>query len=490
MTLTLSCTAYFLVLFDASVMTVALPSIQADLGFAPVDLQWVVNAYALAFAGLLLLGGRLADLYGHRRVFVGGLVLFTAASLVGGLAVSPVMLIAARAGQGLGAAVLTPLALTMLTTTFPEGPRRTRALAIWTPVSLVGAAAGNALGGVLTEYLTWRSALLINVPIGCAAILCATRVVFRGAPRRRVRLDLPGAVLATTALTLLTLGTAQAHTHAWSDPATALPLVGGIAALAAFAVVEARFAPAPLIPPHLLRLPGIGWGNLAILLSAAGMAPMWYCLTLTMQDVLHYSASRTGVGFLPHTLVMLLVGFRLTPRLMRYVQPRTLIAAGALMEVAGFWWQGGITSDSDYATGILGPAVLISFGAGLASTPLTTTVTAGVQPGDAGAASGLMNTTRQFGSAFGLAMVLTLSTTNTPAAPTAVAAGYGNAFHVMAVIVLALAALAPLLPSVRTPRTPPSTADRPEGASGRPPEAPGGPARGWRGRGERQRGLG
>ncbi|MEU4262198.1 MFS transporter [Streptomyces argenteolus] len=448
-TLALACAAQFIVLFDISVITVALPSIQTDLGFASADLQWVVSGYALAFAGLLLLGGRLADLCGHRRVFVGGLAAFTAASLVGGLAITPAMLITARAAQGVAAAVLAPLALTLLTTTFPEGPRRTRALTIWTAVSLAGGASGNLLGGVLTEYLTWRSVLLVNVPLGVPAILFATRALARRAtPVRRVRLDVPGAVLATAALTLLTLGIAQAHTHAWSDFQTALPLLGGAVALAAFGIVETRPASEPLIPPRLFKLPGVGWGNLAMMLAGAGFhIPMWYFLTLTMQDVLHYSAAQTGLGFLPHTVVMLLVGLFLTPRLMRYVQARTLIATGALIAAAGFLWQGGITPDSGYVTGIFGPAVVISFGTGLVSTPLTTTVTTGVGPAEAGAASGLVNTTRQFGGAFGLAVLLTLTSTHTAEAPAVLADSYGSAFRGMAVIMVALAALASVLPA-------------------------------------------
>ncbi|WP_199930864.1 MFS transporter [Streptomyces sp. CB02923] len=451
--LLLACAAHFLVLFDVSVMTVALPSVQADLGFAPAGLQWVVSGYTLAFAGLLLLGGRLADLYGHRRAFFGGFAVFTVTSLIGGLASTPAMLIAARAGQGVGAAVLAPLALTLLTTTFPEGPRRTRALTIWTAVSLAGGASGNLLGGVLTEYLSWRSVLLINVLIGVPAVLFAARVLpHRDAVRRRVRLDLPGAVLATAALTLLTLGIAQAHTHAWSAPDTAVPLLGGVIALAAFVFVEARCAPAPLIPPRLFGLPGIGWGNLAMLLAGASQVPLWYFLTLTMQDVLHYSAAQTGLGFLPHAVVMLLVGLRLIPWLMQRVQARSLIAAGALIAATGFWWQSGVTPDSDYLTGVFGPAVAISFGGGLLSTPLTSTVTAGVEAADAGAASGLMNTTRQFGGAAGLAVVLTLTTTDAHAAPAALADSYGNAFRAIAVILVALAALTPVLPALRDTR--------------------------------------
>ncbi|MFF1837022.1 MFS transporter [Streptomyces sp. NPDC058231] len=446
----MACAAQFIVLFDVSVITVALPSVQTDLGFAPADLQWVVSSYALAFAGLLLLGGRLGDLYGQRRVFVGSMSVFVVASVVGGLAATPALLIAARATEGLGAAVLAPLALTMVTTTFPEGHRRTRALALWTAVSLVGGASGNVFGGVLTEYLSWRSVLLINVPIGVPVLLLAARLLpRRDGPSRQGRLDLPGAVLATSGVALLTLGVAQAHTHDWSDAATAAPLAGGSVALVALAVVEKRIASEPLIPPRLFTLPGVGWGNLAMLLAGAGFhIPMWYFLTLTMQRVLGYGAAQTGLGFMPHTVVMLLVGLFLTPRLMRYVQPRVLIAAGALVAATGFLWQSTITPDSTYLQGIFGPAVVISFGGGLVSTPLTTTVTSGVGAADAGAASGLVNTARQFGGAFGLAVLLTLTTTDAGTAA-ALVDSYGDAFQGIAVVLVALAVLAVALPAQR-----------------------------------------
>ncbi|WP_410643871.1 MFS transporter [Amycolatopsis sp. lyj-346] len=448
--LALACIAQFLVLFDMSVITVALPSMQEDLGVGPGVLQWVVNAYTLSFAALLLLGGRLADLYGHRRVFVAGLAVFTAASLVGGVATSPAVLIAARAAQGVGAAVLAPLALTMITTTFPEGAKRTRAMTISTAVSLVGGAAGNLLGGVITEYLTWRSVLLVNVPIGIPVIWFALRALSERTDRsHRARLDLPGAVLATAGLTLLTFGASQTHAHAWTDPAAAVPLLGGVAALAAFVLVEARFAAAPLIPPRLFGLPGIAWGNVAMLLAGASQVPVWYFLTLTMQDVLRYDAAQTGAGFLPHAVLMLAVGLRLTPVLMRHLQAKVVISLGGVLGAIGFWWQSTITPDSDYLTGVLGPAVLISLAGGLIGTPLARTVTSGVTVADAGAASGLMNTTRQFGGALGLAVLITLTTANSTAAPAALADSYGNAFLGIAAVMLALAVIAPVLPALR-----------------------------------------
>lgn len=447
-TLVLACTAQFLVLFDTSVMTVALPSIRTDLRVEPGSLQWVVNGYTLTFAGLLLLGGRLADVHSHRRVFLGGLAVFTLTSLLGGLATSPAVLIAARTGQGAGAAVLAPLAITMLTTTFPEGPRRTRALTVAMAMALVGGASGNLLGGVLTELLTWRSVLLINVPIGIPVSILAAHALNRStAPNgRRVRLDLPGAFLATVGLTTLTFGVSQIHDHGWAGPTVFVTLVGGLVALVWFVALEVRFAVSPLVPPRLFRLPGIGWGNLVMVLAGASQVPVWYFLTLTMQHLLGYSAVQTGLGFMPHAAVMLAVTLRVVPWLMWRVPAKTLIAVGATIGAIGFLWQSRITPESTYFGGILGPAILTSVGGGLVGTPLTRTVTAGVEPSDLGAASGLLNTTRQFGGAFGLAVLITVTTSEAPTVPTT---HYGDAFLGIALIMLGIAALAPLLPSVR-----------------------------------------
>lgn len=448
--LALACAAQFMVVLDVSVVNVALPSIQTSLGFDPVSLPWVANGYALAFAGFLLLGGRLADLYGRKRIFVLGLVLFAAASLVGGLAGTPALLIAARAAQGLGAAVLAPVTLTVLTTTFSEGPARTRALATWTAVGLVGGAAGNLIGGVLTQYLSWRSILLVNVPVGAVAVALAIRFLAGDRERRPGRrLDLPGAVLATVGLAAGTYGIGLPQVRGWHDPVTLTALATGGVALVAFVVVEARFARAPLIPPRLFRIRAIALGNTVMLLAgAAFQVPMWYFLTLYMQNVLHYTALRTGLGFLPHTLVTMTVGLRVTPWLMRRIDARMLITAGALIAAAGFWWQGRSTSDSTYLTGLFGPAIIMSIGGGLLNTPLTTTVTSGVATADAGAASGLMNTAKQVGGALGLAVLITLVGGHARGVQ-GLTAQYGHAFDAIAVALLAVAALARALPAHR-----------------------------------------
>ncbi|MEU1785789.1 MFS transporter [Streptomyces sparsogenes] len=449
----LACAAQFMVVLDVSVVNVALPSIQAALGFDDAGLQWVVGSYALVFAGFLLLGGRLADLYGRRRVFLWGLLLFSSSSLVGGLATGPGLLIAMRAVQGLGAAVLAPATLTILTTTFAEGQVRTRALAIWTAVSSAGGAAGNLIGGVLTDSLSWRWILLINVPIGAVAVLAAGRLLPADHPRTASgRLDAPGAVLATLGVTALVYGVNQAGPHGWSGTTTLSGLAVGVVTLAAFVVTEARYAASPLMPPSLVRLRPIWAGNATMLLAGACFIPMWYFLSLYMQDVLHYGALATGLGFLPHTLVGIAAA-RLAPAVMRHTGARSLIVFSALLGAAGFLWQSRIGAASGYVDGLLGPAIVMSAGMGLLVTPITTTVTSGVSDTEAGAASGLMNTTRQMGGAFGLAALVTLATAHdTPAS------SYRSVFVATAAVCTAVAVMACALP---TPRRAEPAADAP-----------------------------
>ncbi|HVW43207.1 MAG TPA: MFS transporter [Amycolatopsis sp.] len=381
----LTCAGQFMVILDVSIVNVALPSIRASLGFSASGLQWVVNAYALAFGGFLLLGGRIADLYGRKRIFLLGLTVFSVASLVGGLASTPGLLIAARALQGLGAAVLAPATLTIVTTTFTDPDDRARALSVWAAVGAAGGAAGSLVGGVLTEYLSWRSILLVNVPIGAAAIVLAAPVLTesRDLSERR-RLDVPGAALVTVGGTLLVYGIG--HPWPW--------LAAGAALLGVFVFVEAR-STAPLMPLRLFRARGISAGTLSTLLMGAAFITMWYFLSLYMQNELHYSALETGAAFLPHT-VAIIAGSRSAPWLMRRVGIRTLILA------AGFVWQ-GLTSAGGYLATIFGPAILMCGGLGLLMTPITATVTSSAGRDDAGLASGLLNATRQVGGAIGLA---------------------------------------------------------------------------------------
>lgn len=481
--LVVACAAEFMVVLDASVVNVALPAIQASLDFSPAGLQWVVTSYALVFAGFLLLGGRLADLYRPRRVFLSGLVVFTVASGVGGLAVSPAMLIVARGVQALGAAVLAPASLTLLTTTFDEGPRRVRALAIWTALASAGGAAGSLLGGVLTEYLSWRATLLINLPIGTLALVVAARTLTAAHADRSIataneplagrRLDVPGAVAATVGLVALTFAVSGAEERGWSSATTLGAFAVAAVGLAVFVVDEGWWSRYPLVPLRLFRLPAITIGNAAMLLAGVCLMPMWYFLSLYMQQGLGLSALLTGLGFLPHTLITVAVGAWLAPRLMDRVSARTLLAVGCIIGAAGFWWQSRIDLTDTYLTGVLGPAVAISVGGGLLNTPLTTVVTSGVTSDDAGAASGLMNTTKQVGGALGLAALLTVATATTITGnlddPGQLVAGFAVAFQVMAALLVLVAVLAAALPaprptkplSNREPSIPPRRRNRP-----------------------------
>ncbi|WP_343926926.1 MFS transporter [Brachybacterium sacelli] len=443
----LACAAQFMVVLDVSIVNVALPTIQADLGFSPAALQWVVNAYVLAFAGLLLLGGRLADIYGRRRVFLAGLMVFSMASLIGGIASHPGMLMAARTGQGVGAAVLAPATLTLLTTSIPRGPARTRALAAWTAVGMAGGTAGNLIGGALTEFLSWRWILLVNVPIGTAAVLATFALLGRDGHRTASRrLDIGGAILATVGLTALTFGLSRIESERWADPSVLVTIGAGVVALAGFVFVEARVTAEPLMPLGLFTVRSVAVGNLVMVLAGAAFMPMWVFLTLTLQQVLGYTALQTGLAFLPHTLITMLVTAKITPWLMGHVQGRTLIVIGALLAAAGFVWQSAITADSGYISGILGPAIVFSAGSGLLITPVTTAVTSDVADRDAGAASGIMNTARQAGGAIGLAVLYLLSEP-TGTSRHAVADGYANAFVTIAVILIAVATLSLALPT-------------------------------------------
>ncbi|MGV9638538.1 MFS transporter [Nocardia rhamnosiphila] len=438
-----ACAAQFMVVLDISVVNVALPSMRSSLGLSEVALGWVVNAYALVFAGLLLLGGRLADLFGRRRLLLAGLVLFTAASLVGGMADSGAWLIGARAVQGVGAAALAPVTLAIVTATFAEGAARTRALAVWAALGMAGGTAGNLLGGVLTEWWSWRATLLINVPIGILALVVAVRVVAADRPVVRPRLDVAGAVLVTAGLAALAYGVGQAAVHSWTAASTLAGSAAGVALLAGFVVVEARWVRAPLIPLRLFRIRSVTAGNLILLLAGACLNPMWFFLTLSMQSGLGYSPLQTGLAFLPHTLVAITIGVWVTPWLMRSIDVRVLIGVGALVAAAGFVWQAQLHPGSSYVAGILGPAVVFSIGTGLLNTPVTTAVTAGVADEDAGAAAGLMNTTKQIGAALGLAVLITVAT------PGNTLDGNNRAFTAIAVAMVATAAATMLLPAHR-----------------------------------------
>ncbi|PJN40934.1 MFS transporter [Streptomyces sp. CB02959] len=442
----LVCAGQFLVVLDVSVVNVALPAMRSGLGLSELGLQWIVNAYVITFAGFMLLGGRAADIFGRKRIFVVGLALFTVASAAGGLAQQPWQLIAARTIQGVGAAVLSPATLTILTTSFPAGPARTRAIATWTAVGAGGGAVGGLVGGVLTEYLSWRWVLLINVPVGAAVLTGAALWLAESRQGAARRLDVPGALLVTGGLGLVAYGIVQTETHGWGSATALLPLAAGLMVVAVFVAVEAR-TKAPLMPLGLFRLRSVSSANAAMVLSGAAMFSMWYFLSLYMQNVLSYQPLWAGLSFLPHSLCIVL-GSKAAPRLMNRLGAKTLAICGAVISLAGMVWQSTLTVDGTYLGTILGPGILMALGAGLTATPVAAIATSGADPADQGLVSGLINTSRQMGGALGLSVLSTVAASRVAAGHgrAALADGYGTAFAVGAValsvsIVLMLLAL-------------------------------------------------
>jgi EmrB/QacA subfamily drug resistance transporter len=411
--LALACLAQFMVILDVSVVNVALPAIRSALHFSEQDLQWVVNAYTVTFAGFLLLGGRAADLLGRRRVFVSGLVLFALASLAGGLAGSQAMLIAARAAQGLGGAIVAPASLSILTTTFEEGAARNRAVGIWGAMGGAGGAAGVLLGGVLTDLLSWRWILFINLPIGLIAALLAARYIPEGRERAGTRsFDLAGAVAATLGLSVLVLGIVRTDVAGWGAPSTLALMGGGLALLAVFVAVEGRFARSPLMPLRIYSSRTLSAANIVVLLVGAASFAMWFFLSLYLQQVLGYSPLRAGFAFLPMTLCIV-AGSTLASRAVTRVGPKPMLVAGMVLQAAGLALFTQISPAGSYLGDVLVPSLLVAVGIGFAFVPVTIAAVTGVSSSEAGLASGLVNTSRLVGGALGLAILAALATSRT-----------------------------------------------------------------------------
>jgi EmrB/QacA subfamily drug resistance transporter len=412
-TLILSCLAQFMVILDVSVVNVALPAIRHGLGFSEQDLQWVVNAYTVTFAGFLLLGGRAADLLGRRRVFVSGLVLFALASLAGGLAQSQATLIAARAIQGLGGAVIAPASLSILTTTFEEGAARNRAVGIWGAMGGAGGAAGVLLGGVITDLLGWRWILFINVPIGLIAALLAERFIFEGRNAAADRdFDLAGALTATVGLSLLVLGIVRTDVTGWGDASTIGLIAAGVALLFAFVVIEGRIAKAPLMPLRIWHSRTLSAANLVVLLVGGATFGMWFFASLYLQEVLGYSPIKAGLAFLPMTLCIV-AGSVLASRAVIRFGAKRLLVTGMFFQTVGLVLFTGIAPGGTYLSDFIAPSLFVAVGIGLAFVPATICAVAGVEPREAGLASGLVNTSRLFGGALGLAILAAIATART-----------------------------------------------------------------------------
>ena len=454
-TLLLSCLAQFMVILDVSVVNVALPAIRHGLGFSEVDLQWVVNAYTVTFAGFLLLGGRAADLLGRRRVFVSGLLLFALASLAGGLATSQPLLIAARAAQGLGGAIVAPASLSILTTTFEEGAARNRAVGIWGAMGGAGGAAGVLLGGILTDLLSWRWILFINVPIGLTAALLASRYIpeTREAARRR-SFDLAGAITATVGLSVLVLGIVRTDVTGWGAASTLGLLAAGAALLATFLAIEGRIARSPLMPLRIYSSRTLSAANLVVLMIGAAVFAMWFFLSLYLQQVLGYSPLRAGLAFLPMTLCIVACS-TLASRVVTRVGPKPMLVAGMTLQAIGLVLFTHISPDGSYLSDVLVPSLLIATGIGFSFVPVTIAGVTGVASEEAGLASGLVNTSRFVGGALGLAILAALATARTNgdvhhglAAHAALTGGFELAFGIAA----AFSAAGALIALVGLPR--------------------------------------
>jgi EmrB/QacA subfamily drug resistance transporter len=453
MVLALACACQFMVILDSAIVNVALPSIDRDLGFTATSLAWVVNGYLLTFAGLMLLGGRAADLFSPRRMLVAGLLLFSASSLVGGLATAPEVLMAARVTQGMGGAMMAPATLVVINTSFTEEYARARAFGAWSAAGGVGGMAGAVAGGALTTGLSWRWVFLINVPIGAVLIVVAMMSLAGTRTGRRESLDLTGAVTGTAGLAALIYGVMQSADHGWTSMLVVGPVVAGLFLLVVFTAVEARFATQPLMPLRLLRIRGVALGSGMLLLFGGIAIAMWYFTSLFLQNVLGYSALRAGLGQTP-AAVMFMVIARLAAGLLPRTGVRPLVLAGCGCFLAGFGWLSQAHADNGYITSVLGPTLLIAVGIGLTFPTLMAASTADVPEGDAGIIGGMAVTANQVGGSVGLAVLATAASARAAmtaggSSPAALAAGYDRVFLIAAGLGLAIAVVSLLLPRHR-----------------------------------------
>jgi EmrB/QacA subfamily drug resistance transporter len=398
-------TCQLMLQLDTSIINIALPQMRSALHFSPSNLSWVVNAYVLTFGGLLLLGARTGDILGRRRTFLSGIILFTLASLAGGFATSGWMLLTARALQGVGGALTAPTTLALITEMFPEGRERARALGLFTIVSFGGSAVGLIAGGILTEWASWRWVMFVNVPIGIAVLVVAYAVLPESA-RTRGRFDLTGALTSTVGMAALVYGFIQAASYGWSDFVTEFAFVLGLALLALFVVTE-RQASSPITPLRLFADRSRSSSYVARLLQIGGMLGMPFFLTQFLQNVLHYSALRTGFAFMPFA-VSVVAASQLSARVLPgRINPRIVMTGGLVLSMVGLLWLTQLSDTSSYYD-VFWPLILFGIGGGLAFVPLTAASLAGVNPRDASAASGLFNVMQQVGGSLGLAVLVTV----------------------------------------------------------------------------------
>ncbi|TQS26186.1 MFS transporter [Microbispora sp. KK1-11] len=450
--LALIVTCYMMIIVDNNVMTIALPKIQAGLHFTPTALSWVLSSYMLTFGGLLLLGGRAGDLFGRRRVFVAGVVLFTISSLLGGMAVTSWQLLAARAVQGVGAALASPGAMSLLITNFAEGAPRNRALAVYATAAGLGQTLGMILGGVVTEWTSWRWVLFVNVPFGVAVAVLTP--LFVTEPRRGAgRLDLAGALSGTAGMAALVYGFIRAASTGWDDGVTIGAFAVALVLLAVFVVVQVRVAH-PTMPLRLFHDRNRATGYATVLLTMACLFSVLFFVSQFLQDVLGFGALATGLAFLPMSLGTFVTS-RFTPRLLPRTGAMPLIVTGLLLVVGAAFWLSRLDAGTPYSPHLLVPILMFGVGIGAFLMPLNATILAGVGPADAGAASGIMQTMQQIGGSLGLAVLVTVYGTSLRQARTsdhaqALAQAMGTAFLFATVFVgIALVLVAVL---IRTPR--------------------------------------
>jgi EmrB/QacA subfamily drug resistance transporter len=432
------CLAQFMVILDISIVNVALPSIRDGLGFSTTGLQWVVNAYTLTFAGLLMLGGRSADLLGRRRVFLVGTAMFSLASLVCALASSRGLLIGARGIQGIAGAVSSPATLSIITSTLPEGRERNRGLALWGAMGALGASSGALLGGVLTQWFGWQAIFAVNVPLGAVVVGLGLLAIpaIPPADEHGRHFDALGAALITSALIGVTFGIVRTDTLGWGSTGVLAPLAAGVLLLGAFFYVEARVAEAPLVPLSIFRLRRLRAANLVVLLMYAANFPTWFFITLYLQQVLHLSAIEAGLGFLPMTL-SIFAGSTLAPRVVARFGSRPVIVTAMASMTAGLLLLSGIAPGGTYLDSVLAGALLTALGMGFCLVPATIVAMQGVPREESGVASGLLNTSRLMGGALGLAILSTIAASATGgdagvAAARALTHGFDVAFIVAA----------------------------------------------------------
>lgn len=441
----------FMVSLDLSIVNVGLPQIANGLGFSTAGLTWVIHAYALTFGGLLLLGGKAADRYGHKRTLLIGLALFGTASFLGGFAQEPGHLVAARAAQGVGAAGLAPAALALLTATFPDGRTRVRAFGIWSATNAAGGALGVLIGGALTEYVSWRWVMFINVPMAVIALALAQRgVTADSRTTNTAKPDVLGGLLATAGMALLVFGVVRTEQYAWTSPATLLTLATAVALLIAFCLVEHTTSRDRLIRLGLFTNRSVAGANIFNLLVGAAMASSFYFVSLYLQQVLETGPALAGLQFLPMAFGVI-AGSVLAVKLGYRYAPRTLMIVGGLLTATGFAWFGMVSPNGSFLTDVLGPSLLAGIGFGMCLAPVVAVGTDRIAPHEAGTASGLLNSSRQIGASIGLAALGTAAHHRTGQDTTRQALTDGYAFGLtLGAVLLAAAVLVALIVLRRT----------------------------------------